>query len=822
MKKIILSAAIGAWCAISAMAVPARPGIRIMTQPDGSTVSLQMVGDERFHTLLTMDGLPVVRDAASGEFRYRTLDGVSAVMAHDPEMRTEAEKSFILTAADALNVDAQIQRAAARRAAPNKTIYRLDSQVQHIGETKIPVVLVQYSDYKFKDGANAKNTFQNFFNGAEVSARQYFVDQSNGKYTPQFDIYGPITLSNSRSYYGSNDYYGNDVRPGQMVAEACKGLDKEIDFSEYDYDGDGTCDVVIVLYAGDGEASSSDKNGANSIWPHQWELTSSDYGNYLKLDNTKINKYACFNELFGLDLKRIDGIGTVCHEFSHCLGLPDFYDTEYNANFGMGPWSLMDTGCYNDDGYLPIGYCAYEKEYLGWIKVLTPEPNSHITLPVWNTKNADSDVAYKLVSDKDPNECFYLENRQRQGWDLFMPSDGMLITHLTYDAAAWTNNVVNNYTPNRFTPVPADGKLLLKKTDGYYRFDPDNVEGDLWPYGKATEFTDTSTPAAALNNKGGYLGKPITEIKRNGDDTISFYFMKGETPRLTTPTLLPSEDSNGPDFTASWTHPNAPAGTTYTLEVAPYVKSSYVEYFNAKFPDAYSSGEWSSTGYVTAEVSASTSDLKMGSTKQGGSVISPKFDTEGVSEITVTVTAQSYGTDGSSVKITTLDPSGAEIGSKTEQLNTSMSSYTVTLPANTSGTTRVSVGTATNAKGRLYLTNATAYSGNPADAVALRRAAEAPYIYSDIKEMQYTVTGLPEGTYSYRVKAVPADTTQWAESAWSQAKTVTTLPTGALTISADATPEYYTLQGTRVAASSLTPGLYIVRQGTRTHKIIVR
>ena len=811
------------------MGVPARPDIRIMTQPDGSTVRLQMMGDERFHIFVTLDGLPVMYDATSEEFRYRTLDGVSAVMAHDPEVRTEAEKSFILTASEVLNVDAQMQRAAARYVAVNKTTHRLDSQVQHIGNTKIPVLLVQYSDYKFKDGANAKNTFQDFFNGKELSARQYFVDQSNGKYTPQFDIYGPITLSNHRAYYGGNDSYGKDLRPGQMVAEACKGLDKEIDFSEYDYDGDGTCDVVIVLYAGDGEASSSASDAANSIWPHQWNLISSDYGNYLKLDNTKINKYACFNELYGLDRTRIDGIGTVCHEFSHCLGLPDFYDTKYNANFGMGPWSIMDTGCYNDEGFLPIGYCAYEKEYLGWIKVLTPEPDTLYTLPVWNTNNADSDIAYKLVSDKDSNECFYLENRQRQGWDLFMPSDGMLITHLTYDALAWATNTVNNHSPNLFTPVPADGKLLLKYTNGLYRYDPDNVEGDLWPYGKATKFTDSSNPAAALNNKGGYLGKPITEITRNGDGTISFYYMKKDPPRLATPTLLPCDESNGPNFTASWTHTDAPAGTTYTLEVTPYIKRPYIQYFNAKFPDDYINGKWDTSGYVATEINEFSDKLRLGSSRNSGAIISPKFNTEGVDEIAITVTAQSCDTDSSSVNISTLKTSGATIQCKTVALTTSLSSYTITLRPNTSGATRVAIGTATDTKGGLYITEATAYSGEAPDVAHSRPDAAAhhglapkPYLYSDIKEMQYEMTDLPEGTYAYRVKAVPLDTNQWLESEWSEVQEVTILQGGILSSADDDSPEYYTLQGTHVASSQLTPGLYIVRRGTRTHKIIVR
>ncbi len=479
--------------------IPAREGIRVVRQPDGSEIELRLIGDEFYHEFFDSEGRPVRCDA-DGFFRPVSPESASA----------------------------RVKAAAVRRGRHNVAVRRENeedkTQVPHIGKVKIPVILVQYQDVKFRDVA-AHTTFSRFFSDGSKSATRYFVNQSNGQFEPQFDVYGPVTLNSMRYVYGGNDAFGADRGLGKMVAEGCRKVDREVNFAEYDNDGDGECDVVIVLYAGDGEASSSAYNAAEAIWPCQWDLETSDFGEALNLDNTKVNMFAVFNELNGEDLTKIDGVGVFCHEFSHCLGLPDFYDTQYGPHFGMGHWSVMDHGGYNDDGYTPLGYSAYEKEFMGWMQIPEAEPETSYTLSPMNKIVHPSDMALRLTNPADPSEFYILENRQLTGWDRGMPTTGMLITHFTYDRSAWEENRVNDFDLQRATLIPADGRLNLIPNSYYgrmfYDIDRDDEATDLWPIEGADNLTDLSEPAAVVNT-GGFMSKPVLDIVRNDDQTISF------------------------------------------------------------------------------------------------------------------------------------------------------------------------------------------------------------------------------------------------------------------------------------------------------------
>ncbi len=420
-----------------ANAVPAKRGTRVFTQSDGTSIHLQLAGDEWHHSFVTAEGLAVSR-ADDGNFYYRTPQGVSNVMAHDADQRTATEEQFVLDNASSMTMTALFSTEQSARRTKALTA-RKASQVPQTGSPRIPVILVNYSDKKFiSDDPVATWTTQISAAGG-VSVYQYFYDQSFGKYTPQFDILGPYTLPNKRSYYGANDYYGDDKYVGTMVAQACLGVDSSVDWSVYDNDGDGECDVVIVLYAGDGEASSYDSDAENSIWPCQWDLGSSDYGSDLTLDGTTISKFAVFNELYGSDLTKIDGIGTMCHEFSHCLDLPDFYTTDYSNHFGMGSWSILDYGCYNNDGFTPSGYTAYERNFLGWFDYTDPVAGTKYTTKAV----ANGGQAYKVTSDN-ANEYYILETIEQEGWNQYAPASGLQVTHVSYNATRWYNHAVHN------------------------------------------------------------------------------------------------------------------------------------------------------------------------------------------------------------------------------------------------------------------------------------------------------------------------------------------------------------------------------------------
>ena len=405
-----------------------------------------------------------------------------------------------------------------------------DAGVPAMGQRRIPIILVEFKDKKFNN--TREGIIEAMLTGDE-SVGQYFRDQSNGLYQPDFDVYGIYTLSRNRDYYGGHQGNNNDKALGAFVTEAVQlAADDGVTFKPYDTNSDDYCDVVIVIYAGVGEAQAS-WNHPEAIWPCNWNLSSASYygsgGNGAFRPNTGdpyVDNFAVFNELHGSDdnTTTIDGIGTFAHEFGHCLGLPDFYDTGGGDHYGLGDWDIMCLGCYNNDGFTPPGYSAYEKVFMGWINYITPQPGTYYTLPVFNQKQLATDKAICITSNLNQNEFFILENRKKQGWDRYAPGEGIMITHVTYNDDRWWGNTPNNEDIQLMTLMNADNSW------SYY-----NESTDLWPQSGKTEFTDNSTPAAKLNMRAngsitgnaGYLGKPVTEMVINNDGTASFWYMKG-------------------------------------------------------------------------------------------------------------------------------------------------------------------------------------------------------------------------------------------------------------------------------------------------------
>ena len=817
------------------MGVTARKGTYTITQSDGSTIEVIKIGDERRHIYITTDGIAVGRTSSAADFYYLTTSGLSTLKAHNAGERSHAEQTFLSENAAELSGQQILRsRASSRVKMQSATPSKKTGEVVNKGQARIPVLLVQYSDKKFID-SNPLSTFEKFFRDGSTSARQYFEDQSNGLFQPQFDVYGPYTLSGKRATYGGNDYWGNDKGVGTMVAQACIGLAGQIDFSKYDNDGDGECDTVIVLYAGEGEASS---DVDESVWPCQWDLASSDYGKSLNYNSTKINRFAVFNELNVMSgAPKVEGIGTFCHEFSNCLGLPDFYDTQYTGHFGMASWSLMDSGSYNDDGYTPIGYSAYEKELMGWLKIDDATENTNYALPVFNSGNAATDKAVKITNPADDNEYYIIEHRARQGWDTYIPADGLMISHVTYSQSAWDGNTVNDYDLQRMTLVPADGELKLNRYtyggETYYEPDEQSLLGDLWPYGNANELTDESTPSFSPNT-GRAIGMPVTEMTRNNDGSISFWIAKAALPPVATPTVSGSNTPvvNGPDsFTAVWS-PADDNDVTYTLNVFEHRDIKYELALSTKF---FKGGDytkdWTTEGSAEfyTQTGGTTEAIKFGSTSKTGGVVTKSDITIGDYDCaTVTVNARSFNND-TNVKLRISALSGSTTLSSAEvTLEKTAQDYTVVLPK-LSKNFKVKI-EAVAAKKRAYLYSADIYLG---DATATK-SMKAPAISGDqtdmtitsITDTQYLVKGLkPDVTYDYRVKAVPVDATLHSESPWSETVTVALSNSSIADTNTDTSyenAEYYTLQGLRINPSALTPGIYIRRQGTSTTKISIK
>lgn len=505
-----------------ALAIPAKRQKVTLTRTDGTTVEAYVMGDEHYHYYEAVE---------TGETLYLNAEGKCFIPSQKLIMERQQYAQERALRARYAQTHPFTRSAAPARTDVDRSIDRTPFDLH--GKRKALLLLVDFFDKpmshtieEFEAQVNEEGYKGNTCFG---SVHDYFYDQSYGEFNLTFDVVGPITVSKKASYYGSNDTYGNDKYPATMVAEACEKAhqDHGIDFANYDWDGDGEAEMVVCIYSGYGEAQGAP---ATSIWPHQWTLTEAiEYGDgpgRMEIGGTFIDRYLVLNELNGTAGKNLDGIGTFCHEYSHGLGLPDIYNTVGGSTFGMDAWSLMDSGCYNDGGYRPCAYTAYEKMYCGWLEPTELAEGCEVEDMKAIT---DEKAAYIIYNEANRNEYYLLQNIQQHSWNEYAPGHGMLVMHVDYDPTIWDNNTVNNDRNHRCcTIVPADNNTYTSGT---------GLAGDPYPGTKKnTALTDTSLPAATLFNRNTdnrkFLGKPIEDITETfGDDkdngSISFKFNGG-------------------------------------------------------------------------------------------------------------------------------------------------------------------------------------------------------------------------------------------------------------------------------------------------------
>ena len=604
---------------LSVWAVPAKRGVWCsISLVNGTEVKAQLVGDEFLHYFVSEDGTKYVQDETTGLYRKMT-----------DEVATRRRSAV-------RRAQAQGRQKRMRRKAQASNAFQ--------GTKKGLIILVQFTDSKFKSGhdvalykriANETNYSDNNFKG---SIKDYFKAQSHGMFELDFDVAGVCQLQHPYAYYGRNNSKEEDVKPGQMVAEACLWAHEQgIDFSQYDWDGDGEVDQVFVLYAGHGEASYDD---ANTIWPHMFYLSASDYGKALSLDGVTVDTYACSSELNGDG--NLDGIGTFCHEFSHCMGFPDLYDTSYDGGwFGMGDFDLMNHGSYNGDSKCPAGYSAYEKAECGWLtlKDMT-DIEQETSIAGVQPMSADGD-AYIIKNKGHKDEYYILENRQKTGWDSYLPASGLMVTHVDYDADAWDWNMPN-------TPGEYEDEKGVTKTNDHQRltiFRAGNSSSDygdssdLYPYSGNNSLTTTSMPAATLYNTNSdgskYMHVAITDIAIAADGTASF--------------TLSKEEHQGGDV------PVTPSGSTMLYES--FDKCTGTGGNDGKFTgniasataskENYDVAGWTSTGTIYE----ANKCVRLGKSGTAGNLTSPSFAVNGSASLTFKAAAWDGSKDGTSLKL---------------------------------------------------------------------------------------------------------------------------------------------------------------------------
>ena len=395
----------------------------------------------------------------------------------------------------------------------------------YVGDRRQLVVLVSFADQQFMQ-TDPLPVWNRIFNEVNYndppfygSVYDYFYAQSGGLFRLSFDLLYIVLDQNRERYHSTSGSDGDDENSQYLVNDLVDILQNhDIDWSLYDWDGNGYVNQLLIVYAGKGMNWDGDKN---TIWPHQWWLSAhkkdhqpdvycepravtSDGKQYF------IDAYCAVQEEACGDYRIF---GTICHEYTHCFGFPDFYDerTKY-----VGNWDLMDYGNLSGDGYCPTGYSAHERWLMGW---LTP---IELTEPVTVTDIpplSEEARAYLIRNDDYSNEYYIIENRQPSQFDAKLPGSGLVIFHIDFDENVWLTGWPNSSKEQHYTIFPANNKSSYFSQSGW-----------TYPYGDNNSLTDTSKPSAQLwharSDGSKLMSKPLFNITVNDDGLVSFDFME--------------------------------------------------------------------------------------------------------------------------------------------------------------------------------------------------------------------------------------------------------------------------------------------------------
>ena len=527
MKKLLLLFAMGLVFAM-AHATPADPTPSKLTQPDGMTLTVTLHGDEFLNYMTTIDGYTVVKNEA-GYYTYARVVG-DQLVASDRiarDNRTAADQAFLAAVPKGLKSKAMVERGTNLLKHRNELIRGI-GHGGHMDYSKFRglIILINYTDRKFADYVPWNFTPEDFYEqminghdyqgftlpaGTKVecmgSVRDYYYDNSFQQFDPHFDILGPVDVP-----FACTD--AHQFNCDSIFFAALQTLDPDVDFSQYDTDEDGTADMVFFLVAGHGSDYSA--NNRDYLWPHMKDFTESPV-----LDGVNFKLYACSTNMTGeeneyyINYNNVAGIGTICHEFSHCLGLPDFYDADGVGSGGTNlthpmTWSVMASGFKNNNGRNPAGYSLFERYALGFAQPVLIEGEGTITVPALEKSN----TGYRMNTANE-GEYFIIENRQRVKWDKNLAGPGMLIWRVdSTNVEVWENNLVNS-NPNHMYY-----ELLRAKFSGL-----NDSYNDPFPgVGKVTSITNATQPN--LRTWDGKLSKYAFVNITEADSIITFDVVK--------------------------------------------------------------------------------------------------------------------------------------------------------------------------------------------------------------------------------------------------------------------------------------------------------
>jgi immune inhibitor A len=366
-----------------------------------------------------------------------------------------------------------------------------------LGVRKAIVLLVDFSDKAATTGQAHYNDML-FSQGtyAGGSMRDFYKEASYN----QLDVQGAVSGSGgptagwfrapqTKAYYTNGNYgFGSYPQNAQKLAEDAIDLaNPSVNFAQYDNDGDGFVEALIIIAAG---AGGEVTGNTGDIWSHKWGI------NTKTVDGVKINTYFMAPE---------DGrVGVMSHELGHLLmGWPDLYDTDYSSR-GTGRWDLMAGGSWNNGGNTPAHPVAWCKTKAGWVNpTVIFNAQQDVTIQPYNTNGQ----VYKLpIGSASSKEYFLVSNRQQAGFDLHLPGEGMIIEHVD-------DNKTNNTDENHYL-------VDVEQADGQRHLNTNANAGDAndpYPTASNTALTGTSTPSSD-SYAGTDSAVSVSNIQRSGNN----------------------------------------------------------------------------------------------------------------------------------------------------------------------------------------------------------------------------------------------------------------------------------------------------------------
>lgn len=590
-------------------------------QSDKTTLTLKLFGDERLNWASSLDGYTLLR-AENQDYVYAMSDGKrgmipSNVVAHNEGERSQEEIAFLSTVSKNLFFSEE-QLSLVRQY--NEALYdfKQKSFTRKTGvstqDYKMLVILMSFADREFQTPREEVEALYNQVgysaNGNAGSVHDYFVASTVNNLNVTASVFGPYTATHNLEYYGKDTVYewqgyqypAKDINVRALILEAIYDANNDnVDFTPFtNGNADNEVECVYVIYAGYAQSSG---NASYTIWPHRSRLNER-----IMIDNVSFFNYGCSSELGGYNNEGWGGtgeplmIGTICHEFSHVLGQPDYYDVSYqngqhqNESFHPGVWDVMAGGNYNGNGGYPPLWSATERELRGYTEIEEITDAGSYTLPSLDTDNK----VFKIINSE--NEYFVLENRQQRGFDTELPGHGMLIYHV--DKSVWNlqGNCVNcepghegyrvvtaSQNINATNPFPGTNNKTSftdNTTPNSKAYDGTNTNKPIY---NIVENTSTGNITFVLMNENTYpyiantqvdfktdtlnLTAQITQNNNSITQTGVCFSMDNDTPTVNDETVISSVASNSIDVDVSGLNPN----TTYYVR-AFAKRGNYVGY----------------------------------------------------------------------------------------------------------------------------------------------------------------------------------------------------------------------------------------------------